>query len=186
MNYLPFSQVATGNIFCLADRPKVSLLKTGRNSAVRLEGYWDGDQLHPRGELVACDDNSCTVAPESSEVTLSVVKEDPIDPRRRFWKDGDTLKVGRNMQGRVYVFAGLYMYSGFGTGTYYSKVQNERFNVDVEDGQRMAQNEGLPFVYFDHVNWTNDPYLTRECTEAHRIWKERNPGKVPAVNMADA
>jgi hypothetical protein len=107
-------------------------------------------------------------------------------PHRKFWRDGDTLQVRSHpRKGEVFVFAGLFVYSKMGVGAYHSKVQNEVLFISKDEALAQAHCEGLPFVYFDHMCWTGDPDLTRECQEAHRIFAERNPGKVPAVGSAE-
>jgi hypothetical protein len=166
MNYKPFSAIARGDIFNMVERPDVPMMKCGDNTAVYLEGVWIDGRLYSRGQDIRVDEATCIICPEVAELTIPVAKVDPIDPRSKFWREGDQVTCGSGSRAQVNVFAGLFLYSGFGAGTYYSGVDNEMFFISTEAAEKRAKAEEIPFVYFDRFSWTFDPTLSHERMQA--------------------
>lgn len=71
-----------------------------------------------------------------------------LDEGGKVWKQGDTAKFGKNNERDVQVFSGLFRYSGFGMGNYYSASQRVEW-IDTTEAQRKAKEEGVRFVYWD-------------------------------------
>lgn len=173
MNYQPFSAIGKGNIFHRVDKPDVPFLKTEGDKAVLLQGYWENDHLYARGTVLTFKSDTCVVAMLDGAVSLEVVQTDPIDPRRKFWKTGDQKVVGQGRDAMVNIFAGLYLYSGFGQGNYYSSKGNEIFGGDSTWAREQAEAEGIPFVYYDCFQWTSDPDLKHQRAQAQTYFDER-------------
>jgi hypothetical protein len=185
MNYQPFSDIAAGNIFHLVDNTEVQLMKLGKDSAVLLHGYWKNDQLYSRGTVIPMKLDVCVVALTEGEVTLTYEKVDPIDPRRKFWKEGEFKLIGQNTRGKVNFFPGLFLYHGFGVGNYYSAT-GEVFWGRPSDGKERAAAEGIPFVYYDTFQWTSDPELKRERADAQRTFDRAKAEEEKAAAFAVA
>lgn len=172
MNYQPFSKITGGNLFHLMNKSNIPLMKLDKNSAVLLKGYWVDGRLYSRGTVMPMTEDTCVVALTEGSVTLEFEKVDPIDPRRQFWKEGDTRNVGQGRIGKVKVFAGLFLYSGGGGGSYYSAANNEVFWCSVQEGRDRAAADDVPFVRYDGLRWTNDPDLVDERKVAQRFFDE--------------
>ena len=71
-----------------------------------------------------------------------------LDGGAKTWVQGDTAKFGKDNSRDVEVFAGLFRYSGFGMGNYYSAAQSVEW-IDTSEAQRRAKEEGVGFVYWD-------------------------------------
>lgn len=71
-----------------------------------------------------------------------------LDEGGKVWQQGDTAKFGKNNERDVQVFSGLFRYSGFGMGNYYSASQRVEW-IDTTEAQRKAKEEGVRFVYWD-------------------------------------
>jgi hypothetical protein len=166
MSFQPFSAIGKGNIFHVISNPSITFMKSADDKAILLQGYWDGNTLHSRGTPVPFKCDTCVVAMTEGQVALDVVKVDPIDPRRKFWKEGDHKVVGQRRNALVNIFAGLYLYHGCGYGTYHSTT-GEIFGGDSSWAYDLSQSEGVPFVLFDTFKWTNDPDLKfeRSCAK---------------------
>ena len=76
--------------------------------------------------------------------------------------------VGSHRTAPVNVFAGLFLYSGFGRGRYYAATDQEVLETGTAAARETANNEGVPFVYFDSAEWTSDPDLTVQKNAAVR------------------
>jgi hypothetical protein len=183
MNFQPFSAISSGNLFHLVDNPSIVLMKTKEKKAILLGGYWANDQLHSRGDVVPFAADTCVVALAEGSLTLEHQKVDPIDPRRKFWNEGEFKRVGQNQSGKVNIFAGLFLYHGMGVGNYYSATANEIFWGSPSDSRERAAAEGIPFVYYDTFQWTNDPELTRERADAKRDF-DKAQAKAAAAALA--
>lgn len=184
MNYKPFATLPVGAVFRDFDHQSLVLMKTdAKERAVVLDSVWIDNKLYPRGALVEVAHNECVIALEDGpDLSLPLVRKDPIDPRRKFWKDGDKVTVGREKNATVNVFAGLFLYSGFGMGTYYAARENEQFWCDASEAERKAVDEGLPFVNFDSFSWTNDPNLAHDRAQAQQRFDERRAREVAAAS----
>ncbi len=64
------------------------------------------------------------------------------------WADGQTVRFGRKDEREVAVFAGLFRYSGFGLGHYYSTAHQIEWLYKT-DAKARAASEGVAFVYWD-------------------------------------
>ena len=64
------------------------------------------------------------------------------------WEQGDVVKFGSNNERDVEVFSGLFRYSGFGLGTYYSATGSAEF-VDADIAYQHACAEGVPYIRWD-------------------------------------
>ncbi len=169
MNYLPFSKLTVGAMFEHPEHSGLKLMKTSSlNQAMVLESIWMDNQLYPRGTLVPVTSNECVqlLSDEDAVLEMPVVRKDPVDPRRKFWKQGDTRTVGRDAHARINVFAGLFLYSGFGMGTYFSATAMEEVWCDGSKAKQFADAEGVLFVHFDSKDWTRDPDLKFEKEQA--------------------
>lgn len=182
MNYKPFSLVEKGHIFNMIEREGIALMKTGPNSAVYLQGFWAGAALRSRGEIVSISAETCVIEPQEQELTLTIAKVDPIDPRRKFWKDGDQVKVGKNSSSSamVNIFAGLFIYHGMGSGNYYSAT-NEVFGADRSWAEVRADKEGVPFVYHDSFEVPGDANLTNARARAVKVFESKIASDVRAA-----
>lgn len=69
--------------------------------------------------------------------------------QNKTWVPGDTFREAE-------IKPGLFVYSGFGLGHYFS-VNGQIFWVDVESAVNMAKDDGVKFDYFDPLFST--PYL---------------------------
>ncbi|KDN94639.1 hypothetical protein [Hydrogenovibrio marinus] len=58
------------------------------------------------------------------------------------------VKTGRQLEYTIQPFAGLFLYSGFGSGAFFSSDGNKCW-TDVTEAREMAKNEGIEFVYLD-------------------------------------
>lgn len=186
MNYQPFAVIAIGNMFHLVDKPTIRFLKCANDRAVLLDGYWEDGRLFSRGTLVPFKADTCIVGVTEGDVVLPAVKVDPIDPRRKFWQEGEFKRVGRDQTGKVNIFAGLFLYHGMGVGNYYSAAGNEIFWGAPNDGRERAAAEGIPFVYYDTFQWTNDPDLKRERAEAQRQFDDAKAVSLKTAVSANA
>lgn len=175
MNYKPFSALATGAICRDLDHATLLLIKTDlKNRAMVLESVWIDNKLYPRGTLVELAENECVIAvEEGADLVLPLTRKDPVDPRRRFWAAGDTKSVCPNHPTRINVFAGLFLYSGFGMGSYYSSVDNEVIWCDYTRAEALAAAEGILVVHFDSFSWTKDPDLAYEKEQARKVRDEK-------------
>jgi hypothetical protein len=154
MNYKPFSELETGAIFRDNEHRNLLLMKADRgNYGVVLSSIWLSAGLLPRGKLVEYSPNECVIEEVEESISLPAKRVDPIDPRREFWKEGATKTVGRERSANIEIFAGLFLYSGFGMAT---------------EARKRAEAEGVLYVYYDSKDWTKDPKLTFEKTEAQR------------------
>ena len=159
--YIPFRELNTGDICQHLDHDKLLLMKTPMNDkGVVLESVWISNKLYPRGTLLNMDSTACVIALDpASLLTLPILRTDPVDPRRTFWTEGATAKVGRSREAHVNLFAGLFLYSGLGMGTYYSGIEHEELWCGGTEARAHAEAEGVPFVHFDREDWTSDPTL---------------------------
>lgn len=113
-------------------------------------------------ELAELDDTtamqvlSSTAAPQATS-----------DPTVVRWGPGTTALVGEYLPASVPVFAGLFIYSGFGAGRYYSANQT-RMCLGTCEARAQADREGVPFVHLDYKDWVSDASLTRQKAEAQR------------------
>lgn len=163
MLYKPFSLITPGDIFTTLNHPGIPLMKTDANTAIWLQSFWSGRTLHRRGTPVTISEETAVVCPAELELGLPMANVDPIDPRRKFWQVGDQAKVGLqrgSKDGKVAVFAGLFLYSGFGSGNYYSAT-GEIFGGSSEWASERASAEDIPFVYHDSFEYTDDDALAR-------------------------
>jgi hypothetical protein len=170
LNYLPFSAVAPGNLFRTVDATPVLYLKTTNNACVSLESLWVDGHLIRRGTTRNLADNICVVQTDES-IAMSNKDPEPVNPRRVFWKAEQLIRVGRDRDSHVHPFAGLYLYAGFGTGTYFSGIANEVFEMSSVDARQRAKDEGVLFVYFDSAQIALDPTLASERRQAAE-WHE--------------
>jgi hypothetical protein len=184
-NFKPFSLIGRGDIFNLVDIPQISLMKTGDDTAVYLQGVWIDNVLRPRGFPAKFSLTTCVIVPEGTELTIPLKKEDPIDPRRKFWSEGDQVMVGSDSRRPVNIFGGLFIYSGMGSGTYYSSVDNEIFWLTTDVAHQRAKSENVPFVHFDSMSFTSDPTLKHERKQAQEAF-DRAAAQVAAVTQAAA
>jgi hypothetical protein len=169
MNYKPFSELETGAIFRDNEHRGLLLMKADRgNYGVVLSSIWLSAGLLPRGKLIEYSPNECVIEELEDAVSLPAKRVDPVDPRREFWKEGATKTVGRGRAANIEIFAGLFLYSGFGMGNYYSATENEIFWCGSTEARKRAEAEGVLYVYYDSKDWTKDPKLTFEKTEAQR------------------
>lgn len=174
MNYLPFSKLAAGELFRESDSDVVWMKSSEGTLATAMQSFWRHGTLIKRGYVSKMEPTLCVApVPESEPLQLQAKSVDPVDPRRRFWAEGLQVRVGRGRQALVNVFAGLYTYSGFGSGTYYAAAMNEVFHCSVMEARNRADAEGLPFVYHDLEDWTSDPDLTNKRRDAKAAFEER-------------
>lgn len=89
------------------------------------------------------------------------------DPTVVRWGPCTTALVGESLPVAVPVFAGLFVYSGFGAGRYYSANQT-RMCLDTCEARAQADREGVPFVHIDCKDWVSDASLTRQRADAQR------------------
>lgn len=175
MNYKPFSELDTGAVFRDVEHRDLLLMKTSYgNFAMLLESRWIDNKLLPRGKLIEYDKKECIVEVDDGDLVVPAKRTDPLDPRRKFWKAGDTQVVGRELAARIEIFAGLFLYSGFGMGNYYSATENETFWCGATEARSRAEAEGVLYVYYDSKDWTKDPTLAHEKEEARRRHNEAN------------
>ena len=184
MNYQPFSALGQGAIFKSLEHPTIPMMKVRQDSAIYLEGVWISGSLYPRGYKVPVAPTTCVDLMTDGEVTLPALRVDPVDPRRKFWKEGDTRWVGDNSRAEIEVFAGLFLYSGMGVGNYFSGVENERFEMGGEEARKKAAEEGIPYVFYDSFRWTNDRKLSRERQEAQKDFDRQQKEKADAAAKA--
>lgn len=109
-------------------------------------------------ELVAdseMTDELATLATEWAQAVReksSGPQEAPRDaheaPSGERWKATDQVQFGRDNQISVQAFAGLYRYSGLGTGKYFSR-DGCAYWIDPVQASQMADAEGSHYVYWD-------------------------------------
>jgi hypothetical protein len=184
MNYQPFSELTTGTLFRDVEHRAMLLMKSSdKKHGTLMESIWLDNTLMPRGMLIEYHNNECVIEVTEDDVLLPARRKDPIDPRRKFWKEGDTQTVGRDCAAKIEVFAGLFLYSGFGQGTYYASTDNEQFWCGADEAREKADAEGVLLVKYDSKDWTNDPKLTFEKKEARRR-KDEAAARVAALPPA--
>ena len=186
LTYKPFSAIRNGDCFHHAEQLNVLLMKTGAESAVLLQGYWKNGILHARGDVMNISKSTACAIPENTDLALPMSRVDPIDPARKFWKEGDTAMVGDSRRVPINVCAGLFLYSGFGSGTYYSSKENEVFFFGGDKAEAMAEAENIPLVHFDSMSWTNDPTLARERKDAKEVFDRKAKRKAEKAALATA
>lgn len=186
LTYKPFSAIRNGDCFHHAEQLNVLLMKTGAESAVLLQGYWHQGILHARGDVFNISKSTACAIPAGADLTLSMTRVNPIDPARKFWKEGDTAMVGDTRRVPINVCAGLFLYSGFGSGTYYSSKENEVFFLSGDKAAAMAEAENIPLVHYDSMHWTNEPTLARERKDAKEVFDRRAREKAEKAAKATA
>lgn len=72
------------------------------------------------------------------------------------WEPGMKVRFGANNQREVEVIAGLFRYSGFGSGTYYGTTH--KVFVDVSEAKALAERQGVPLIYWDSEQAYNAVY----------------------------
>lgn len=159
MTYLPFKELEIGTIFYSIDKKDIPFLKSSKSHAVLLASIWQNG-LVPRGTQVPFSEDTCILqAEEAEEITLPICRVDPIDPSRKFWNENTVAKVGKRNPVEIKVFAGLFLYSGFGSGTYYAATKNEIFFKDAGTAQKMAEKEGVRFINHDSQDLATNEYF---------------------------
>lgn len=63
------------------------------------------------------------------------------------WEPGTKVRFGRNNEREVEAIAGLFRYSGFGSGTYYGPTH--KVHVDAKEAKALAERQGVQLIYWD-------------------------------------
>lgn len=82
--------------------------------------------------------------------TYSLTLSEPPAPkgRKTTWKQGERVKYyGQDRY--CDVFAGLYWYSGLGSGTYFSKTGDRVENLSPQEANAIARDEGIEMTFID-------------------------------------
>ena len=87
--------------------------------------------------------------------------------------------IGKDTKHPVTLFAGLFIYDGCGSGTYYSNT-GERLWMGPSDATAMANSEGIPFVYLDSFDYVIDPTLEDKRRFAQNLF-DKHQATEPAV-----
>lgn len=173
MPFQPFSAIAKGSLFRKVDSESSLLMKLDDSTAVFLRGIWVSDRLYARGTTERFGALTCVDAlAETEQAVLPAQNDDPVDPRRKFWKEGDQAQVGHHERKPINIFAGLFLFSWMGVGYYYAKTANEKLWLTTDEARTMAAAEGIPFVFIDSFDMQFDPLLTRERKYAQRCFQE--------------
>ena len=79
-----------------------------------------------------------------------------LSPTKRTWKEGD--QVNYQTGSKLTVFAGLYFYSGFGCGDYFSK-DGKVYWGSSSEASKKAEEEGIQCKLIDSFNGYKPVYL---------------------------
>ncbi|MEM8515089.1 hypothetical protein RCH14_004449 [Massilia sp. MP_M2] len=86
----------------------------------------------------------------------------------RLLLQGEKVRFGRNNEREIEAFAGLFRYSGFGSGTYYGLTH--KVFTDLNEAQELAQKEGVKLINWDSENaWNHDYDHMIEARRAEQV-----------------
>lgn len=176
MSYLPFKELKVGAFFRDLQDNALYLKTDLAGKAVLMESIYvsQGSKqvLLPRGTCQTLYPNICVIAEASESITLPTVRTDPRNPNKLYWSEGQTRLVGERTMRPVILFAGLFIYDGLGSGTYFSK-SGESMGVAADAARAMAESEGIPFVYIDSFDYQPDPTLADQRRAAQEAFDKK-------------